>query len=140
MNAKELNLQASNRSGYSRVTRQWFMDNLNGKTIQEAIDDNTIETIDEKALFKYHAKQDRLYFLFNDNKAVIVSDAVADLDEAEVIAGLADFTFTEGISTIEGEGHGKTWERLGMPKSLDLGDEAIALKKEAAKGRTGKAK
>lgn len=132
MKAKDLKLKKSNRSGYSRVTETWFMENLDGKTVQEAIEDGTIDTIDEAKLFKYHAEQDTLYFLFNDTKAVIVSEKVADLDADEVIDGLGDFTFTSGISNQDGDGKGKKWQRLGMPKSLNLGDEGISLKKEMA--------
>lgn len=132
MKAKKLVLPQRTDSGYSRVTREWFMKHLDGKTFQQAIDDGTIDEIDENRLVDYHAEHDRLYFLFNGSQAVVCSEAVGDLPAEELLKQISGFKFKAGVSTKEGAGFGREFERLQLPDNLNLAGEGIAISADMA--------
>lgn len=107
-------------------------DKLNGLTVNEAIERGLITDLGDetgKFIFK-HADEniEALYGVVN-GYAVRVSEGLSNqVDDVDDIIG--DLRFTKGISSIEGDGFGKEFFRLGMPAGIRLGESVYTLSAE----------
>lgn len=107
---------------------------LNGLSINEALAAGHIDDLgDENGQFIFaHADKDiDASYAIVQGAAVRVSKTLAEnLDETTDVIG--DLVFTKGISNVDGEGYGKEYFRLGMPKGIRLGEALTSLAVEPA--------
>ncbi len=105
-------------------------DKLIGKTLNQAIAEGLIEDIgDNDGNFVLHNEQneDWKYTLINGCR-VTLSTTLAGKDfTTEVLPNLGNLTFGGDISTVKGEGEGKYWFNLGMPRTSVLVAEASSI-------------
>lgn len=108
--------------------------NLDGLTIQEALDQDIITELDPENMFREHNKTGDFYFVFNNTQAIKVSPAAIDTPDVDQIIG--SLTIRCSVSTIAGEGKGLPFVRVCLPgDGLDLGDNSIGVKVAKAPGK-----
>lgn len=97
---------------------------LRDMSINEAILAGLVTSIgNEKGEFLFHHADEGVPAMYGvvNGYAVRVSDQLSKTDH-ETIRGMeGDLRFTEGISTIQGDGFGKRFFRLGYPAGIRLG-------------------
>jgi hypothetical protein len=107
-------------------------DKLDGLTINEALERGIINDLGDAngKFFFYHADEsiEAAYGIVQGYAVTLSKGLVAASDTALDIIG--DLRFQKGISTIEGDGFGKAWFRLGMPAGINLGDAFVTLDAE----------
>lgn len=106
---------------------------LKDLSINEAIEKGLITDLgDAKGNFFFeHADEEtEAYYAVINGYGVRMSQAlVDDIDNIDAIVGRLRFTFD--VSNKEGEGFGKQYFRLGMPRGLKLGASVYALKEDS---------
>ncbi len=129
---KMVKLASKNTSGTPKVMSAELQQKLLNKTLNEAFEAGIVTDIGDaegKFIFEHADKDIEAHYAIVNNYAVRVSDSVVeDIDNVEEYLG--DLTFHAGISTIEGEGKGKAWFRLGKPAGIRLGDAVVAIAAE----------
>ena len=107
-------------------------DKLNGLTINEALERGIIDDLGDesgKLIFQHGDEKIDAAYAVIQGYAVRVSDNLKNgVDNIEDVVG--DLRFQKGISTIEGDGFGKEFFRLGMPAGINLGKELYTLAPE----------
>lgn len=110
-----------------------FKAQLKDLSINEAIEKGLITDLgDAKGNFFFEHADDGIeaHYAIINGYAVRMSQAlVDDIDNIDAIVGRLRFTFD--VSTIAGEGLGKQYFRLGMPRGLKLGASVYALKEDS---------
>ena len=127
MKMKQLATKAANVLRHISADLQ---DKLNGLTINEALEKGIIDDLgDENGQFIFSREDIDAHYAIIQGQAVWVSEGLAaKLDESDEILG--DLTFQKGVSTIEGEGFGKAWFRLGLPGGVKAGTAVKSLTAE----------
>ena len=95
---------------------------LIGKTLNTAIAEDLVEDLgdEEGNLFAHSAQNaDWMYAIVNGYR-VTLSKKLTETDPTEITGMLGDLTFTGGISTVAGEGNGKYFFNLGLPRKAML--------------------
>lgn len=105
---------------------------LNGLTINEALERDIINDLGDengKLIFQHGDENIDAAYAIVQGYAVRVSGNLKDgIDNLNDIVG--DLRFQKGVSTIQGDGFGKEFFRLGMPAGINLGKEIYTLEAE----------
>lgn len=120
--SKKTALKTSGNQGYNPMPKE-MQDKLLGKSLNQAIAEGLITDLGDAAgnLFAISEKDYR-YALVNGFR-VGVSSKLQDAEASEILEQLGDLTFNGGISNQAGEGFGKYWFNLGMPRTMALSAE-----------------
>lgn len=122
---------ASNGKGFDSLTKD-LQDKLIGKTLNGAIAAGLVNDLGDEAgnLFAVSTQNEDWKYCIINGCRVTLSRKLSETDPAEVQDMLGDLTFDGGISTIAGEGLGKYWFNLGLPrKTMLVADESVNIAK-----------
>lgn len=109
-------------------------DQLNGLTIQEGIDQGLIKDLGDdqgRFIFPHKEFKDRHYAIVNGH-TVPVSAGLGEMDDDAIQDVLGNLRFNKGVSTINGDGFGKEFFRLGRPAevNLDLDNARVSINEQ----------
>lgn len=113
------------------INRQQFSqdmkEKLNGKTVREACKLGLITDIgDDNGDFIFeHSEYDAKYGSFNLDHVVPLSSELKDEIVEYKTSDIMNCVFNLGVSTIPGEGLGKTYWNLGKSRTLNLKATAV---------------
>jgi hypothetical protein len=121
MKVKKTAALASNGVGFDTLPKE-LQDKLIGKTLNQAIAEGLVTDLGDDAgnLFAHSTQSEEWVYAIINGCRVTVSDKLTKTDPEEVKEMLGDLTFGGGISTVAGEGNGKYWFNLGLPRKTML--------------------
>lgn len=111
----------SNGVGFDSLSKE-LQDKLIGKTLNTAIAEGLVTDLgdDDGNLFHHSVQnEDWMYAVINGCR-VTLSKGLTGTEPEEVNTMLGDLTFGGGISTVAGEGNGKYYFNLGLPRKTQL--------------------
>lgn len=114
---------------------------LDGLTINDAIAKGLITSIGLPGggfIFNHNNKEvDTRYAVIN-GKAIACSSSLSEKEQDDIADMLGDLTFQSGMSQekykngqVDPNGDFIKWQRLSMPRGLDLGEAAVKVELEA---------